>query len=99
MILLSLPGAGLPFGQQLVLVFLQSALPLLLLSVSFFIMFRYLPRIMEEMRSMVKGLTKTEADYRCNCSRCQFRLRTKKGLKEWKRYNKREHKYDKSELI
>ena len=91
--------AGLPFSQQFILVLIQSVIPILLIPVSLWVMFRYMPQIMDLMHTMIKGLTKTERDYLCNCSRCRAELRTKKGLKEFKRYLRREKRFDKEDLI
>jgi hypothetical protein len=96
---MSIIPSGLPFDQSLMLVAVQGILPILFLPLSFWMMMRYMPIIMDSMHKFVKGLEKTERDYTCNCSRCQFQLRTKRGLNEWKRYIKRERKYNREDLI
>ncbi len=86
-------ASTLPFTQQLALTLIQGALAFGGSVIMMLVMFRYFPRIMEMLTSF---LSKHEArDYKCKCTRCQFELRTKKGLKAWKK----DHKFKKEDGV
>lgn len=91
--LLTLGASNLPFIQQLEIAIASAAVPLVGSVVLFVLMFRYLPSIMETFIAMIGKGVKTE--YNCQCERCRAKLRTKKGLKQWKK----DHKFKKDDWI
>ena len=46
-------------------------------------MFDFMDRMMGAL-----GKHQVYSDYQCTCSRCKFQLRTKKGMKQWKKDHK-----------
>ena len=94
MSLISAPFPGLPFMQPLALVVVEAVLPFVVLGIIVWLLIGRLPQIMQ----LVNRLTGSRSDYRCNCSRCQAELRTKKGIKRWRRYNREKNRYDRDAM-
>ena len=87
---------GLSFYQQLIITLITVGASLSITLVLFYIMFRtdLFFDLMDRMMRVI-GKNQNYSNYTCNCSRCQFQLRTKKGLKQWKK----DHKFKKEDLI
>ena len=62
----------------------------------FYIMFKtdLMFDLMERMGSVL-GKYHPYSDYSCTCSRCKFKLRTKKGMKQWKK----DHRYKREDWL
>lgn len=91
--MLSVASQSLPFSQQVVLQFITGGFTLCSGLLGIFLMFKFLPRILEMMNDFLGK--QAPRDYKCNCERCRAMLRTKKGLKAWKK----DHKFKKEDGI
>ncbi len=91
-----IPSAGLSFGENLLLVLIPSIISVGMTVGMFYIMFRT-DLLWDMMDKLGNLISKNEhyKDYNCSCSRCQYELRTKRGLKEWKKH----HKWKKDEMV
>ena len=89
-------NVGLTFYQQLVITGITVSVSVISSLVLFYVMFKtdLFFDLMERMTSAL-GKNHVYSDYSCTCSRCKFKLRTKKGLKQWKK----DHKFKREDLI
>ena len=84
-----------PFSQSLLLAAIPGFIGIGTTLALFYVMFKtdLMFDMMERMWSIMGK--HHERDYHCTCSRCKFELRTKKGMKAWKK----DHRWKKDEMV
>ena len=89
-------NVGMTFGQQLIITAISTGFSVGVSIVTFYILFKtdLMFDLMERMGNIL-GKNHVYKDYACTCSRCKFQLRTKRGLKQWKK----DHKWKKDDWV